>query len=896
MWIPFPGPYESSTRPLSPYLYRGARWFSRLLLLLVLTLFLQVSGKTQTLLPKIRTLTPEEYEGHSQIFSTTSLPHGRKAYGTNAQVLIHDGEHFEHVMVGKGKDVLSMDSDSSGRLFIGGSSLMGMIVPDSVGALTFHSLQKLLPDSLRDFGKIWNVRYDGKGAYFNANEHLFYYRGDTMKVIRPRTNFGLLHHLSGRVVVREHDHGLLAFSGTDGTYLSGSDSLTKGKVIMSILEADGTEEEGWIVFTRSKGLYHYDPSTGRISSMSGPEGTYSHKEIREARIYSASSLDPQANPYGASYAVGTILNGLYLLARDGRVLLHIGRGSGLPSDLIWKLTSNDAGHLRAVTDDGIAHLLTGLPFTLTKGGEQFDGTAEVISRNIFSDGNASPLYVANQQGIWRWKKAERSFSMVHGIEGRCTDLHFHNEHGKATRLLLPKHDILLSIPALPKDQEKPSIVDTLSKEGAYSLAGLETPQGTGVLTGGRHGLQVLVPPDKGKELWEKLLWVNEVDEEIRWVGKGIKEGKPDSLRLWASLLPKGVVSVTTDTAFSGYELSHYNKEDGIPEGQVFIFPDPSAPEKRVLFGTDKGFYKFEGGKFVPDERYGPRFSNTTRQLFRFKKGNDGEVWISDDRGGQVKHLIPHGEAYRIDSTIFRALGIGDVRGLFPEEGRTWIGGENGLASYFPEVELNTEREWDCRLTRVEGSGDSLLWGGTFFKEIGRRRIASDSTVLDRRPMGEQPKGMIPELPYSKNRMEFGFAAPFPTKQEAVEYSYKLSGFDTAWSKWSKETKKEYTNLPEGSYTFKVKARNVYQTVSTTSEYSFTVLPPWYRSWGAYAGYSFVSIGLVWLIVRLNGRRLEAQKQRLEKTVEARTNEVREKNRALEKEKKAVEEQKERVEE
>ncbi|MFB6257268.1 MAG: triple tyrosine motif-containing protein [Flavobacteriales bacterium] len=152
-------------------------------------------------------------------------------------------------------------------------------------------------------------------------------------------------------------------------------------------------------------------------------------------------------------------------------------------------------------------------------------------------------------------------------------------------------------------------------------------------------------------------------------------------------------------------------------------------------------------------------------------------------------------------------------------------------------------------------------------------------------------------------MIFEFAAPYPDRQEAVEYSYELSGFDTSWSKWTKETKKEYTNLPEGSYTFRVKARNIYFKKSSTAEYRFRILPPWYRTWIAYGSYTMASIGFLWLIVWLYGRRLIAQKQRLEEIVEERTKEIREqkeevekKNQALEEANETISKQKEEVEE
>ncbi|MFB6257270.1 MAG: SpoIIE family protein phosphatase [Flavobacteriales bacterium] len=310
----------------------------------------------------------------------------------------------------------------------------------------------------------------------------------------------------------------------------------------------------------------------------------------------------------------------------------------------------------------------------------------------------------------------------------------------------------------------------------------------------------------------------------------------------------------------------------------------------MSFGTSQGLYRLKNAEFVPTCRYGQIFCDSSRQVFRFATGSKGELWINDVIGGRIKNLIPKRNGYRIDSTVFRALNLGSIRSFLPERSRTWLGGDQGLACYFPKVKIDPDRKWACRLKKVWGSGDSLLFGGTYFEKGGGEPLTVGSTTLDRVPVKEQPDQMIPELPYSKNRMEFSFAAPFPTQQEAVVYSYKLSGFDTAWSKWTKEVEKEYTNLPEGVYNFKVKARNIYLKESTTAEYRFTILPPWYRTYTAYGLYTFGGIAFIWMIVRLNARRLLAQKQRLEHVVEERTKEIREQKELVEEQKKEVEEQ------
>jgi len=108
----------------------------------------------------------------------------------------------------------------------------------------------------------------------------------------------------------------------------------------------------------------------------------------------------------------------------------------------------------------------------------------------------------------------------------------------------------------------------------------------------------------------------------------------------------------------------------------------------------------------------------------------------------------------------------------------------------------------------------------------------------------------------------------------------LDGFDEDWSHWTTETKKEYTNLPEGEYIFQVKARNIYDFESKPATYEFEILPPLHRTWWAYSSYIILLIILIWIIVKLNTKQHIKAKIRLEKIVEERTFEISQQNEEI----------------
>ncbi|MCG8603988.1 GAF domain-containing protein, partial [bacterium] len=139
---------------------------------------------------------------------------------------------------------------------------------------------------------------------------------------------------------------------------------------------------------------------------------------------------------------------------------------------------------------------------------------------------------------------------------------------------------------------------------------------------------------------------------------------------------------------------------------------------------------------------------------------------------------------------------------------------------------------------------------------------------------------MPTLPYANNALRFEYAAPNYEAGASNLYQTFLEGFDKRWSAWSEETKKDYTNLPEGEYLFHVKAKNVYEHESPEAVYAFEILPPWYRTWWAYLLYVLAGGGLVFGFVRMRTRHLEARHRELERTVAERTAEIQQKANEL----------------
>ena len=143
-----------------------------------------------------------------------------------------------------------------------------------------------------------------------------------------------------------------------------------------------------------------------------------------------------------------------------------------------------------------------------------------------------------------------------------------------------------------------------------------------------------------------------------------------------------------------------------------------------------------------------------------------------------------------------------------------------------------------------------------------RRSGRRAVRRHRRPAASPPAGR-------DDRAAIRVRGADVPRREGTEFQTRLDGLDRDWSPWSGETRRDFTNLGFGDYRFHVRARNIAGTVSDEATYAFTILPPWYRTWSAYAGYLLLGAGLVFGVDRLQRRRLLGKERERAQFAEAR---------------------------
>ena len=178
------------------------------------------------------------------------------------------------------------------------------------------------------------------------------------------------------------------------------------------------------------------------------------------------------------------------------------------------------------------------------------------------------------------------------------------------------------------------------------------------------------------------------------------------------------------------------------------------------------------------------------------------------------------------------------------------------------------------------------------------------SVIERDSLQKQFKGIefdgiakfypIPQnlvLPYEHNNVTFEFNAVQLSRSHLLNFQYMLQGYDKEWSPVLKKREATFGNISEGTYLFKLKAQytgpdgnNQWSEVLT---YTFKVLPPWYRAWWMYSLYAITLIGIVYLIIKQQTKKLKQRQKELEQKIEIATEDIREQKHIIEEKHKEI---------
>ncbi|MEQ8525690.1 triple tyrosine motif-containing protein [Gracilimonas sp.] len=251
-------------------------------------------------------------------------------------------------------------------------------------------------------------------------------------------------------------------------------------------------------------------------------------------------------------------------------------------------------------------------------------------------------------------------------------------------------------------------------------------------------------------------------------------------------------------------------------------------DQRLYLGTASGlmFYDQQTNSFERDNKFNDRAVSET-QVSIFEKCSDNVIWVRNNR--KVKKAIFESGIWRTYETPFQLIGLDEsIFEIKCFDNQIWFGGVGAVYVYREDENSvqNTDTRFKTNISQVLVKNDSLIYGG--YGDL-------------KNPIS---------LSYANNEVRFNYAAASYVSPEHNSYQVKLEGFDKEWSNWTSETQKDYTNIPEGQYTFLVRSKNVYNVAGQMDSFSFQVLPPWYRTWWAYILYTIVISSILYAVYKI----------------------------------------------
>ena len=774
--------------------------------------------------PFVRTYAPVEVAGDGQNWGLAQDARGVIYVASNQGMLAFDGVSWRLHEPGRLGTVRSLDIDATGRIYVGAVGDFGYFEPDASGELVYRSLLDRVPEDAREFADVWRTFITPTGVLFDSQQTVFRWADDRIQTFRIPTRVSRGALVDDVFYTTLPESGLNVLEGDRFRALPGTESLAR-EVYPVVLRYD---DERLLIGTRANGLFLYDGAVLR------PFVTEMDAIFRAGTVYRGIELPDD------TIAISMTGSGLAIIDRQGRRVAHITSDNGLARNPVYAIMADREGAVWTAGEPGLARIETPSPASFFDEREGFLGYFQRIRHE-------GRVYLASQSGVFYLHPAvpgnPERFSRLPGINNQCW---------------------WFAVMTDPTGAHAP-VMPVACTDGLYEIQGLRTRPIRAPADGTFRAAAVLRSRIDPTRLWVGLFgglasfrWV-----DGRWIDEGIVDGVTGSIRsmseledgsLWAGTDNEGLLRLSFAArpapgaprpALATTE--RFGSQDGLSDDGVLIhtvgdtvyFTRWGGGRTNIVATFDPAT-----GRFVNDPVLAAQPFDVLRGSFGVTGMSGGRLLVNFGRGLFVATPTPDG-SWTLDASVFGPHGRDATQlPLVDEDGVVWFGARGRLTRF--DLGRRTSAPavpFEVLVRRVSTTEDRPLYGGTGTTEA-------------------------PRLAASDDALRFEYAAPAFLDETATEYQTRLDGLDDDWSAWSRDTRRDVTNLGFGDYQFRVRARNVSGVTSEEATYAFVILPPWYRTWLAYLGFAALFALAVFGIDRVQRRRLVGRERQRAQLAEA----------------------------
>ncbi len=745
--------------------------------------------------------------------------------------LAYNGKRWTPISGTEEKAFFKMAEGKDGRIFTGGLHELGWFEHNGDGKINFVSMMDKVPREAFGFSKIFNVVTDIQGnVYFLDKEWLFRWDGTKLSCWKSKVAFLKAIPVDGAVYVQSKNDGLWAFVSDSPLKIPRSERCDSLE-IKGICRLGKSSESILLLITMDQGLYEWDGADVRKIS-SDVDGLF---------VWNTLQL-PDGN-----IGMATASHGFCILNPLTKKVKHVDEDRGLFSNSILFPFAGADGGIWIASSIGVSRV--SYPFSVQKVTD-LRNTPVLAASMIAYD---QKLYIGTIYGCRAVEMNEGQFltAKLPGLESvdHLVNAMLHFDGG-----------LLIGSPMDGIQLFKNGSSTTISKYGATALLRSKREPNR-LFVGTQGGLFSMLMKDGRWQDEGRVEGVNHPVHHLHELPNGdlwASRAEVSQIRFAGDFLAKAIV--TTFDSTHGFDTDHLDF-------------DMLEHEGKLLFGTNRGIFHFDEKqqKLVPETLFGQRFADQGHGARHLTIDLLGQIWLYDgERTGFLRK--DKNDQWQWNDLPLRRMEDQEVWCIYPSpDSLIWIGTTTTLYCYDPRIPKDYHVPYHTLIDRVTVNDTQVVFYGNYADANG---LLTDI----------QPDNYKLTFPYERNNIAFSYTATSFEYPEKTVFSHWLEGLEDDWSPWGPESDKAYNDLPEGTYTFHARSRNLYDTLGKEAAYTFTILPPWYRTWWAYVLYACAAIGMVVIIVRWQvgranrkqeaARELERQQQRaiLQTTVETQESE------------------------
>ena len=555
-------------------------------------------------------------------------------------------------------------------------------------------------------------------------------------------------------------------------------------------------------------------------------------QVLKFGIFSSIQILPDGN-----LAWGTLNLGLIITNPQGEVLLSLGQDEGLYDNTVKDLLTDAAENLWVLHNHAISRVEIPSSFSFfddTRGLKgnikdiiRFDGTLYAAGNEGLYRLDSYPAGDAGLPGIYRFRR-------VPGIPDDCRQLLLAGES-----LLVATSEGIYDVKNNPPRRISPKAVTAIS----YSA-----------------GHNILISAS-GMELF--MFEGNAFSEPIKLSGTDCPIHRiiiTDEGYIWLSsnsgdlYVSKEIIDSDIPPVFNRLE-----KSANPPNSQFPSQPFLHAGE--IRFASNRVYsYDLQTRDFLADpliKQYGITGEECINEI---NEGPDGSLWISVVNSGTGSNEIYFSQK-GVDglrpwqSVQFRRISRYVINKIYPEnDGVTWMGSNAGVLRFDRAITIKTNPEIKTHISEVLLADDSVL----DYEHIRSEAFTS-----------KHKKGLL-RLSHAKNSIGFHYQSTDYNSDAHPLFQFRIEGLQEEWSDWSENAYARISSLPRGKFTFTVRSRDNFGTVSESDSFQFRIMPPFYASLWAFFFYAIVVVIVLYAFQKWRNFQNVRDRYKLEKIIEERT--------------------------